>query len=128
MSSRSRASFVAVGLALLAGCQSLGEPLPFPAQERLKGKSRPAVEACAGQPGRVIVGADGTRLLYFRESCCLERSFATSKGSQVVTPPHGCRAEVRLQDDRVVEVQYHSVPPHLAAQDHCEEIFTECLR
>jgi hypothetical protein len=67
-------------------------------------------------------------LLYSKDACCLERSFATAKGSQAASPPHGCRAVVTLRDDRVVEVQYHNVPTDVAAQDHCEEIFASCLR
>lgn len=128
MSSLSGLVLSAIGLVLLAGCQSAGEPRPFPAQETLKGQSRKAVEACAGSPVKEVVVDGNVQLLYSKDSCCLERSFATAKGSQRATPPHGCRAVVTLQDDRVVEVQYHNVPPDVAAQDHCEEIFASCLR
>jgi hypothetical protein len=128
MSSRSSLFLSAAGLVVLAGCQSIGEPRAFPAQEMLKGKSRQALEACAGPPVKEVAVEGNIQLLYSKDACCLERSFATAKSSQAASPPHGCRALVRLQDDRVVEVQYHNVPPDVTAQDHCEEIFASCLR
>jgi hypothetical protein len=119
---------VLAGFIAVTGCVSLQKEGTLPAQQALKGKTKQDLLACAGKPASETKMGPASLLVYSRQACCLERSFPTAKGSQVASPPHGCRAVVRLEDDHVVEVQYHNVPPDVAAQDHCEEIFASCLR
>ena len=61
-------------------------------------------------------------LAYYKEAPMFEESFASSKASRPGAH-HGCWARLLMEDDRVVGVEYRSVPPSVDATDHCEEIF-----
>lgn len=63
--------------------------------------------------------------LYYNEAPILEESFPASKGS-FPRPHHGCWASVVLEDDRVTDIGYRSVPQAINAVDHCEAIFEQC--
>lgn len=56
-----------------------------------------------------------------------EESFMGSKGSRSVTH-HGCWASISISEDRVIGVEYKSVPTPGIADDHCDEIFENCAR
>jgi len=119
-------------LAALAGLQfsACATPAPdksYPAQHALIGKPRHVVLSCAGQPLGEMTSGKAAVLTYYKEAPMLEESFMGTKGS-VPRAHHGCRAKVRLEDDKVMSVMYQSVPSSFAAEDHCEEIFENCVR
>ena len=64
--------------------------------------------------------AGGTVLTYYKEAPIFDESFSLSKGSTSGVH-HGCWAHLLLDDDRVVGVEYKSVPRSVSATDHCEE-------
>lgn len=99
---------------------------PSPTQKALIGKTRQELMACTSvQPQESRVG-DLTVLKYYREASILEESFAASKSS-VARLHHGCWATLGLKNDRVEGVQYDSVPSSYKGDDHCDEIFQNCL-
>ena len=99
---------------------------PSPTQKALIGKTRQELMVCATvQPEERIVG-DLTLLRYYREASILEESFPASKGS-VARIHHGCWATLGLKNERVEGVQYNSVPSSSKHEDHCDEIFLNCL-
>jgi len=111
-----------------SGCTSAPKelPMPSPTQKALIGKSRQELMACAAvQPQESIVG-DLTVLKYYKEASILEESFPASKSS-VARIHHGCWAALGLKNDRVEGVQYDSVPSSYRDDDHCDEIFENCL-
>ncbi len=69
---------------------------------------------------------DLTVLKYYKEASILEESFPASKGS-VARIHHGCRATLALKNDRVEGIQYNSVPSSYKDEDHCDEIFENCI-
>ena len=92
---------------------------------RLMGKTKQEVLACAGIPFKQHSHGDMAELIYYKEASLLEESFPSSKGS-VPKIHHGCRANVQLKGNRVVEVHYQSVPNSYHDEDHCDEIFESC--
>jgi hypothetical protein len=104
------------------------QPLePSPIGKALLGKSRQELVACAGTPLQETKTVEGTVLSYYKEAPMFEESFPFSKGSRPGAH-HGCWAHLLMGEDRVVGVEYRSVPPSVHATDHCEEIFHTCAQ
>jgi hypothetical protein len=131
---RSRGRVTTVILTLLAwmgfiGCTtgpSQSITPPSSTQKALIGKTSQELMACTTvQPEERKVG-ELTVLKYYKEASILEESFAASKSS-VARIHHGCWATLGLKDDRVVGVQYDSVPPPYKHEDHCDDIFQSCV-
>lgn len=123
-----------VFLIVLTGVGSLGctttpsetATPPSRTQKAIIGKTRQELMACTSvQPQESMIG-DLTVLKYYKEASILEESFAVSKSS-VARIHHGCRATLRLKNDRVEGVQYNSIPSFYKDGDHCDEIFENCL-
>lgn len=111
---------------LLAGCAAIDQhDLRKNRQRMLIGKTKQELIACAGFPIRENERDDTVELIYYKEASLLEESFPGSKGS-VARVHHGCRATVQLRENRVMEVQYHSIPDSYHDEDHCDEIFESC--
>ena len=99
---------------------------PSPTQKALIGKTKQDLMSCTTvQPEARTVG-DLMVLRYYKEASILEESFAASKSS-VARIHHGCWATLGLKNDRVEGVQYDSVPSSYRHEDHCDEIFLNCL-
>ncbi len=92
----------------------------------LKGKTKQELLACAGAPRRESTSEGVAVLVYQEEAELVEISVPGAKSSGLRDRPHRCRATVTLQDDRVTDVQYESVPKWLGAENHCDEIFAHC--
>lgn len=133
MSSSMRSSvakYEAAGLHLLclfwlAGCATPAQVGEYPNQQKMIGKSKAAVLACAGRPVKEQTRNDVTLLQYYREAPMLEESSPVGKGS-FPTVHHGCWATVIVAGDNVSEVRYRFVPPTFDASNDCEEIFASC--
>ena len=69
---------------------------------------------------------DLTVLRYYKEAFQFEESFSGSKSS-VARLHHGCWASLVLKHDRVEGVQYDSIPSSHMEDDHCDEIFAQCV-
>ncbi|HLZ36127.1 MAG TPA: hypothetical protein VKP13_19145 [Nitrospira sp.] len=111
----------------LAGC---AETLPavsedLPNQRALIGKTKQELSACAGNPVGVKTEGERTVMTYYKEASLLEESFPGPKSSLAMVH-HGCRATLSLEQDRITEVRYESVPRSYRDEDHCEEIFERC--
>ena len=119
-------SFMMVGFVGLIGCTASQPIEPNPIGKALLGKSKQALVACAGNPLKETKTAEGTVLSYYKEAPMLEESFSLSKGS-TSGAHHGCWAHLLMEADRVVGVEYRSVPRSIHATDHCEEIFQACV-
>jgi hypothetical protein len=113
------------GLAGLTGCAAPAHVGEYPNQQKLTGKSKTAILACAGVPKKEFTDDGLTVLRYYREAPILEESQPVGKGS-ISTIRHGCWATVVMADDRVVDVRYRFVPPTFDAANDCEEIFESC--
>ena len=113
--------------AWLIGCTASQPIAPNPKGKAILGKSKQELVACAGNPLEETKTAEGTVLTYYKEAPMFEESFASSKASRPGAH-HGCWARLLMEDDRVVGVEYRSVPPSVDATDHCEEIFRTCVQ
>lgn len=111
--------------AWLIGCATFQPIEPSPIQKALIGKNKQELVACAGHALEETKTAEGTVLKYYKEAPIFEESFSFSKGSRSGVH-HGCWAHLLLTDDRVVGIEYRSVPHSVDATDHCEEIFQLC--
>jgi hypothetical protein len=111
----------------LVGCAASQPIVPNPIGKALLGKSKQELVSCAGNPLEETKTAEGTVLTYYKEAPIFEESFYSSKGS-VSRAHHGCWAHLLMGDDRVVGVEYRSVPHSVDATDHCEEIFHTCAQ
>jgi hypothetical protein len=111
----------------LVGCAAPQPLEPSPIGKALLGKSRQELVACAGTPLQETKTVEGTVLSYYKEAPMFEESFPFSKGSRPGAH-HGCWAHLLMGEDRVVGVEYRSVPPSVHATDHCEEIFHTCAQ
>jgi len=109
----------------LASCSTPAHVGEYPNQQRVVGKSKSTILACAGAPNKEAFDGGRTILRYYREAPILEESRPVGKGS-FATVRHGCWATVVLVDDRVVNVQYRFVPPTFDASNDCEDIFDSC--
>ena len=110
---------------LLASCSTPAHVGEYLNQQRMVGKSRSTMLACAGTPQKETSDSERTVLRYYREAPILEESRPVGKGS-FATIRHGCWATVVLVNDRVVDVQYRFVPPTFDASNDCEDIFDSC--
>jgi hypothetical protein len=111
----------------LIGCVASQPVEPNPIGRALLGKSKQELLACAGSPLKESKTAEGIVLTYYKEAPMFEESFASSKSSRSGAH-HGCWAHLLMADDRVVGVEYGSVPRSVDATDHCEEIFHTCVQ
>ena len=115
-------------LAAATGCATtpaaVGE---YPNQQKVIGRSKADVLACAGKPVKEQTRNDVVLLQYYREAPVLEESQPVGKGS-MSTIRHGCWATVVLMDDRVTDVRYRFVPPSMDASNDCEAIFDPCAQ
>lgn len=124
---RAISSLVVCTAVWLIGC-TVPQPLePSPIGKALLGKSRQELLACAGSPIQETKTVEGTVLSYYKEAPMFEESFPFSKSSRPGAH-HGCWAHLLMGEDRVVGVEYRSVPRSVDATDHCEEIFHTCVR
>ena len=118
---------ILVGCAGLFACAGPQSVEPNPIGQALLGKSRQELVACAGSPLQETKTVEGTVLSYYKEAPMFEESFPFSKSSRPGAH-HGCWAHLLMGEDRVVGVEYRSVPPSVHATDHCEEIFHTCVQ
>lgn len=120
------ASLAVLGLLALVACvtPSAREPAS-PTEQQLVGKTRSQILTCAGPPKREMAGERGANFTYYREASLLERRAVQSKGSLALSHPI-CRADLYLEDDRVTEVQFTTLPPSSGSYDLCEAIFERC--
>jgi hypothetical protein len=116
-----------IGLCLLAGCATPAAVGEYPNQQKVIGKSKTDLLACAGKPIKEQTRNDVILLQYYKEAPLLEESQPVGKGS-MSTVRHGCWATVIVSEDRVAEVRYRFVPPAFDASDECEEIFEACAQ
>jgi hypothetical protein len=124
---RAVAVFIVYTAVWLIGC-AVPQPIePNSTEHALLGKSRKELVACAGNPLRETKTVDGIVLSYYKEAPMLEVSSPFLKGSRAGAH-HGCWAHLLMGEDRVVGVEYRSVPPSVHATDHCEEIFHTCVQ
>jgi hypothetical protein len=114
-----------MGLCYLAGCATPKLETVLPNRDATIGKTTEALLQCAGQPVRKAVQNHSEIFLYYNEAPILEESFPGTKGS-FPRPHHGCWASVLLEDDRVTDIGYRSVPATIDAVEHCEAIFERC--
>ncbi|MGQ0666172.1 MAG: hypothetical protein ACT4O4_03980 [Nitrospiraceae bacterium] len=119
-------SFGLSGMLWLVGCVTPAQVGEYPNQQKMVGKPKAEILACAGMPKKEMREGKLTLLRYYREAPILEESQPIGKGS-VSTIRHGCWATVVLTDDQVVDVRYRFVPPTFDASNDCEEIFEPCL-
>lgn len=110
---------------LLTSCSTPAHVGEYPNQQRMVGKSKSSILACAGTPQKETSDGERTFLRYYREAPILEESRPVGKGS-FATIRHGCWATVILTDDRVLDVHYRFVPPTFDASNDCEDIFDSC--
>lgn len=111
----------------LIGCAAAQSIAPSPIGKALLGKSKQELVACAGNPFHETKAAEGTVLSYYKEAPMLEKSVPFLKGSRSGAR-HGCWAHLLMAEDRVVGVEYGSVPRSIDATNHCEEIFHACVQ
>lgn len=116
-----------LGLMTIAGCATAATVGEYPNQQKVIGKSRADVLACAGKPVKEQTRNDVVLLQYYREAPVLEESQPVGKGS-MSTNRHGCWATVVLTDDRVTDVRYRFAPPSMDASNDCEAIFDPCAQ
>lgn len=114
-----------IAFASITGCATAAQVGEYPNQQRIIGKSKAAVLACAGKPLREQTRNDLTLLQYYREAPMLEESAPVGKGS-VSTMHHGCWATLVVEEDRITEVRYRFAPPTFDASNDCEAIFESC--
>lgn len=118
----------AVLVVLVSGCVS-GAPhmnTDNPSAKRLLGKTRAELLQCAGTPLREQPYGHGVIFRYYKEAPMFEESRPFLKGS-IAQEHHGCWASLLLEEDQVTGVEFRTVPESIE-YDHCEEIFTGCLR
>lgn len=123
---RAISSLVVCTAVWLVGCAAPQPLEPSPIGKALLGKSKQELVACAGSPLQETKTVEGTVLSYYKEAPMFEESFPFSKSSRPGAH-HGCWAHLLMGEDRVVGVEYRSVPRSVDATDHCEEIFHTCV-
>lgn len=112
---------------VLLGCTIAPQGATVSPGQVLLGKSKQEVVACAGTPLREVPVSGGIVLKYYKEASMFEESFVASKGSRAGIH-HGCWASISISEDRVIGVEYKSVPTPGIADDHCDEIFKACAQ
>jgi hypothetical protein len=126
-SSRILEFLLVTGCVGLIGCAASQPTAPDPIGKALLGKSKQELLACAGNPLEEMKTLEGTVLAYYKEAPMFEESFSLSKGSGSGAH-HGCWARLLMEEDRIVGVEYRSVPQSVDSTDHCEEIFQTCVQ
>lgn len=116
-----------ISLTTVSGCAAQATVGEYPNQQKVIGRSKADVLACAGKPVKEQTRNDVVLLQYYREAPVLEESQPVGKGS-MSTIRHGCWATVVLADDRVTDVRYRFVPPSMDASNDCEAIFDPCAQ
>lgn len=117
-----------VGTAVwLIGCVASPPIAPNSIGKALLGKSKQELISCVGHPFKETKTGEGTVLTYYKEAPLFEESSSLSKGSRSGAH-HGCWAHLLMEEDRVVGVEYRSVPQSVDATDHCEELFRTCVQ
>jgi hypothetical protein len=124
---RATSALVVCTAVWLIGCTASQPIAPKPTGKALLGKSTQDLVACAGNPLREMKTDEGTILSYYKEAPMLEESVPFLKGS-MSGAHHGCWAHLLMGEDRVVGVEYRSVPQSVDATNHCEEIFYACVQ
>ena len=119
-------SLIMVSFAGLMACAASQPGTSSPIGKGLLGRSTQELSACAGDPLQKKETSEGVVLSYYKEASLLEESGSASKGSRSGVH-HGCWAHLLMGGDRVVGVEFRSVPPSVNAIDHCEEIFHACF-
>lgn len=123
---------VGTGLAFLCliglvGCAAPAEVGRYPNQDKMVGKAKATLLACAGNPVKEQARNNVLLLQYYREAPILEESLPVGKSS-FPTVHHGCWATVIVSGDRVTDIRYRFVPPTFDASNDCEDIFEPCVR
>ncbi|MCC6140622.1 MAG: hypothetical protein IT389_08405 [Nitrospira sp.] len=114
-------------LLTLASCATAATVGEYPNQQKVIGKSKADILACAGNPVKEQTRNDVVLLQYYKEAPVLEESQPVGKGS-MSTIRHGCWATVVLMEDRVTDVRYRFAPPSMDASNDCEAIFETCAQ
>lgn len=114
-------------LVLITACTTTPGAPNDEIRKSLLGKSKADILSCAGIPVQENQTTQGLVLRYYKEAPMFEESFSFSKGSRSGVH-HGCWAHLLMGEDRVVGVEYRSVPISVDATDHCEEIFRACVQ
>ncbi len=111
----------------LLGCASTRPQNSLqPLAQKLLGKSHAEILQCAGQPLRQASFEKGMVLHYYKEAAMFEESRPFLKGS-LAGVHHGCWANVLIENDQVVGVEFRIVPEEAEKYgDECEEIFQAC--
>lgn len=109
------------------GCASvLPQDRLQPTAQKLIGKSQTHILQCAGKPVTQTSYGQGIVLRYYQEAPMFEESRPFLKGSQPGMH-HGCWARVLIENDRVMGVEFRTVPEEVEKHgDECEEIFQAC--
>lgn len=110
----------------LAGCAGPARVEQYPNQQKMIGKSKSALLACAGAPKKQEPWNGATLFHYYREAPILEESEPVGRGS-FATARHGCWATAVIEQDRITDVVYEFVPHTFDASNDCEAIFDSCL-
>ena len=98
------------------------KPDTFP----LNGVPKSALLQCAGQPLQEKTIQEHTSILtYYREQTMLDESMVVSKSS-APKMHHGCWANILVEDDAVIGIEFRPVPNEHAVATLCEEIFRGC--
>lgn len=120
------ASLAVFGMLALVACVTpIAREPASPTEQDLVGKTRSHILTCAGPPKREMAGERGVNFTYYREARLLERRAVQSRGSLALSHPI-CRADLYLEDDRVTEAHFTTLPPSSGAYDLCEAIFERC--
>jgi len=126
-SRRLTTAVVLVGLLTITGCATAATVGEYPNQQKIIGKSKAAILACAGKPVKEQTRNGVVLLQYYKEAPILEESQPVGKGS-ISTNRHGCWATVVITDDHISDVRYRFAPPSMDASNDCEAIFDSCVQ
>ncbi len=97
-----------------------------PTAQKLIGKSQAHILECAGKPVTRTSYGQSIVLRYYQEASMFEESLPFLKGSQSGIH-HGCWARVLIENERVMGVEFRTVPEEVEKHgDECEEIFQAC--
>ncbi len=110
---------------LFTACAGPAQVGQYPNQQRMIGKSKDTLVACAGAPKKIQPWEGAVLFRYYREAPILEESEPVGKSS-FATMRHGCWATAVVEGDRVTDVVYQFVPPTIDASNDCEAIFDSC--
>jgi len=115
---------VVTGLAIQA--QEADRPDAAKIADVLNGKTKQDILTSACLPRREYRSRGLTAMIYQEEADLVERPVLGAKSSGAWSVPHSCRATVIINDGRVTDVRFASVPEWLGAENHCKKIFARC--